>query len=57
MRKKELLARSLVYNQPIFSLWKSMTPKEKEKQASFYQDIRATYQTIYTELMKETIHE
>lgn len=34
-----------------------MTPKEKEKQASFYQDIRATYQTIYTELMKEAIHE
>ncbi|GET79742.1 ParA family protein [Streptococcus dysgalactiae] len=57
VRKKELLARSLVYNQPIFSLWKSMTPKEKEKQASFYQDIRATYQTIYTELMKEAIYE
>lgn len=34
-----------------------MTAKDQEKHTSFYQEIRATYQTIYTELMKEAIHD
>jgi len=43
---KELLAKSLVYDQSVFEQYQQMTPKEQEKHQNFYDNITYVYQHI-----------
>ena len=51
---KELLAKSLVYDQSVFEQYQQMTPKEQEKHQNFYDNITYVYQHILDVLEGET---
>lgn len=51
---KELLAKSLVYDQSVFEQYQQMTPNEQEKHQNFYDNITYVYQHILDVLEGET---
>ena len=51
---KELLAKSLVYDQSVFEQYQEMPPKEQEKHQNFYDNITYVYQHILDVLEGET---